>query len=400
MSKASRTAEHSVSLVDPFPHGEFTNRWGSLQRAMKKAALDALLATSRSNFEYITGYRTPSWLIKSRPLMVILPVEGDPTVVVSSTHALDVAGAGIVRDIREFGGFERAATESLIATLRDKGLASARLGIESGQEQRLGMPLEEFRRLENECPKAVMSDAGQVFWEARIRKSELEIGRARTAGKIAGRVYESLMSDLGPGWSEAQVYRQIVAGTVELGGEAPGYVTMTGGPSAYGQHNTWPGQRSFEPGELFWVDVAGTFGGYYSDYTRCAAVGHASQEQHEAYALVLEMLDAALSVIKSGARVSSIFEAARSAAARKGASLRVASRIGHGVGLDLTEPPSLTSQEDSVLEASMILAVEPGMLTAHGWYHLEENVAVTDGGYELLSAPQPRELLVARGKPQ
>jgi Xaa-Pro dipeptidase len=72
--------------------------------------------------------------------------------------------------------------------------------------------------------------------------------------------------------------------------------------------------------------------------------------------------------------------------------MRVASRVGHGIGLDLAEPPSLALDETVVLEAGMAITVEPGILTHDGWFHLEENLVVTEGGYELLSAPMPREL--------
>jgi Xaa-Pro dipeptidase len=365
---------------------------------MTSAGLDALLITSQANFTYVTGYRTPSWLIKSRPLMALVPSTGAPIAILSATHAGDLEASGPPLRLHTYSGFEEEATDGLIGLLQTERLTSARIGIESGREQRLGMPLIEFGRLTQELERAELRDAASALWKVRMIKSDNEISRLRTAGQIAGEMYESLLRELQPGWTEKDVYRYIAVATLERGGDAPGYVTITAGPGGYHRSNAWPRERRIERGELFWVDVAATFDGYYSDYTRCAAIGSASAAQRDAYQLVLEMLDGAVAAVRPGAEPRAIMAAASKAGERKGMNLRVASRVGHGVGLDLTEPPSLSAEDRTPLVPGMVLAVEPGMLAEHGWYHLEENVLVTGQGCELLSAPQPRELPVATGR--
>jgi Xaa-Pro dipeptidase len=356
------------------------------------AGLDALVVTSQRNFEYVTGYRTPAWLIKSRPMAVVLPASGAPIAVVSDAHAVELEAQGLVRRIRPYAGLERAATDALLSTLREEGLASASLGFEMGTEQRLGIPLAEFRRLCDGLPKAGIRDGGGVLWSARIRKSEAEIAYLREGGRIAGTVYESLIDDIRPGWTERQVLQEFTIRAVEEGADAPGYVTMTGGRAGYHRHNESPRDRAFARGELFWIDVGLTFRGYFSDYTRCAALGAASPMQQEQYRLVLEILDEALAAVRGGVSARSVVAVAVAASRRNGAELRFPSRLGHGLGLDLTEPPSLTEDEEITLESGMVLTVEPGMLTSEGWCHLEENVVVRDGGCEFLSARMPREL--------
>lgn len=383
--------------MTPLAAAEYADRWRRLQRGMAEVSLDALLVTSQTNFEYLAGYRTPAWIIRARPQVVVVPATGDPIGVVASTHAVELEGEGILHRLRPYNGFEREATDQLIATVKEEGLASGRIGVESGAEQRLGIPLDEFTRLRDALPGATFRDGGEVLWRARMLKSEGEIARLREAGRIAGEVYEGLLPRIRPGWTERQVYREIVVGTVERGGDAPTYVTMTAGPGGYHRHNAWPRDRAFAPRELFWVDLGATFQGYYSDYTRCAALGEASSGQRDAYRLALEMLDEAVEAVRGGVETRSVLRAAAGAAARSGATLRVASRIGHGLGLDLTEPPSLAEDDTTVLEPGMVLAVEPGVLTEEGWFHLEENVVVREGGRELLSARMPRELPVAGG---
>jgi Xaa-Pro aminopeptidase len=380
--------------IVPFPRAEFEARWERLQRGMVEEGLDGLLITSQTNFEYVTGYRTPAWMIRSRPMLVLLPVEEEPTAIVSLTHAVELEAEGLIDDLYAYDGFEAEATVALLSALRDRGLAGSRLGIEAGLEQRLGIPLGQFRKLKSAFPGEQLPDGSGAIWRARMIKSEAEIARLRVAGRIAGEAYARLLSRLAPGWTERHVYQEISQAVLELGGESPGYVTMTAGKDGYHRHNGWPGDRCFEAGELFWMDLGATFQGYFSDYTRCASMGPPTQAQRDAYQLSLEMLDAALSVVRSGAETGEPVAAAAAAARRAGAELRVASRIGHGVGLDITEPPSL-ARGAGRLEEGMVLAVEPGVLTDHGWYHLEENVVVRGEGCEFLSARMPRELPVA-----
>jgi Xaa-Pro aminopeptidase len=133
---------------------------------------------------------------------------------------------------------------------------------------------------------------------------------------------------------------------------------------------------------------------YFSDYTRCAAVAKASLTQRETYQRVLEVLDRMLEVVRTGTAASAVFATARDAAARIGLDPAIPTRVGHGIGLDLTEPPSLAADASTVMEEGMALAVEVGVLTDEGWFHLEENVVVRGTGCEFLSQRTPRELPV------
>lgn len=378
-----------------FPNDEFTDRWSRLHRSLRDSRFDAVLISSRANFEYVVGYRTPVWAITSRPLALILPLDRHPVLVVPPSHALEVSIRGLIRDIRPYRGFERDATDQLIAALREAGLTKGRIGVELGLEQRLGISVAELERIKKSLPNASFVDAAEVMWRVRRKKSEREIDCLRQAGAIAGEVLGSLLSDMGEGWSELQVYREASIRALRLGAEAPTYITMTAGPGGYDRQDSWPRQRTFARGELFWMDFAGTFNSYYFDYSRSAAIGRASRLQLDTYRRVHEMLDAALATVHAGVDVSEIVKAALGCAQQHGLNITMPSRMGHGLGLNLTEPPSLTGMAGEVLDAGEVIAVEPAVLTPHGWFHLEENILVRAGGYELLSAPMPRTLPIA-----
>ena len=93
------------------------------------------------------------------------------------------------------------------------------------------------------------------------------------------------------------------------------------------------------------MDVAAPYRAYFADYTRCASIGPGLPVQHDTYRQVHEILDFALDAVRAGVEASAVMAAAQDAAGRCGLTITVSSRIGHGVGLDLTEPPSLTTTQ-------------------------------------------------------
>ena len=223
-------------------------------------------------------------------------------------------------------------------------------------------------------------------------KSRHEIAYLREAGRITGAAYASLLPALREGWTQLDVYRAFGRSLLEFGGDGPEYLTMSGGPGHYDLHNSWPGERAFVADELFWMDVAAPYRAYFADYTRCASIGPGLPVQHDTYRQVHEILDFALDAVRAGVEASAVMAAAQDAAGRCGLTITVSSRIGHGVGLDLTEPPSLTHDATDVLLPGMVIAVEPGVITDHGFYHLEENVVVLANGYAFMSEPMPETL--------
>lgn len=377
---------------EPFPAAEFQARWKRAQALLPDAGLDALVLTSQRNFEYFTGFRTPAWYIKSRPLFVVVPSSGPPFAVASEAHAIEIEAEGIVDSLVAYAGFEEAATSALIDGLTHNGLARGRLGFELGHEQRLGIPVREFERLSRALPGAHIADGTETIWHCRMTKSRHEIAYLREAGRITGAAYSGLLSVLREGWTQRDVYREFGRLLLFFGGDGPEYLTMSGGPGHYDLHNSWPGERAFVADELFWMDVAAPYRAYFADYTRCASIGQGLAVQRKTYRQVHEILEYALDTVRAGVEASAVMAAAQAAAGRLGLTITVSSRIGHGVGLDLTEPPSLSHDATDVLMPGMVIAVEPGVITDHGFYHLEENVVVLADGFAYMSEPMPETL--------
>jgi Xaa-Pro aminopeptidase len=145
-------------------------------------------------------------------------------------------------------------------------------------------------------------------------------------------------------------------------------------------------ERKLERGQVVLLELDGFADGYFFDVTRTMAVGTPTPRAQEIWGIVNEALDAALKTIQPGTLAGELTRAARQVVISRGFGAHFMHPVGHGVGLQLHEPPSLHPQSQELLEEGMTLAVEPAIYI-EGWgaVRLEETVAVTQDGYESLS---------------
>jgi Xaa-Pro aminopeptidase len=172
------------------------------------------------------------------------------------------------------------------------------------------------------------------------------------------------------------------------------------GAHGYEQINMGPTDRRLEAGDLLVIDVGATWRGYFCDFDRNFALGRATDEARAAYARVFEATEAGLAVVRPGRTAAEVWRAMASVADPAGRRDTPVGRMGHGLGLDLTEPPSLAPDDATVLEAGMVITLEPS-LTLPGLGGMarrlmvhEEDVVVTPTGCELLTRRAAAELPV------
>jgi Xaa-Pro dipeptidase len=122
------------------------------------------------------------------------------------------------------------------------------------------------------------------------------------------------------------------------------------------------------------------------------ALGDPGKERREAYRTVREITAQVIDRVGPGVPVAQLVDMARSLLATHGRVPGNASRIGHGLGLDLTEPPSVLETDHAVLEPAMVIALEPAIGFEAGYFVTEENLVVTDEGHRLISPPGPEYL--------
>jgi Xaa-Pro aminopeptidase len=377
-----------------FPRAEYEGRWRRAREALGAAGLDALLVTSEANYRYLSGHHTGFWLSKSRPMWLLLPRDGEPVLLITTNQVAQAEAMSPVTAIRAWDGFLADGIPVLADAVRGAGLGRARIGAELGFEQRLGMPVAELERLKGLLPGAAFVDAADVLWRLRRHKSPGEVACLRESARIAGAAYAAMFDAVRAGTSEREAHRAFLVELFRGGAERPGYIPITSGSGNYHRRTGGPTDRKLEPGDLLWQDGGCSYQGYWSDFSRMVAIGRATGEQTATYGAVREMTHGALAAVRPGRPFAEVVGQVRREFERRGFAWGATSRIGHAIGLDLTEPPSLRADVPDVFEPGMVLTIEPTVLAPHGLYQLEEIYVVTETGAELLTDPSPPELRV------
>jgi len=372
---------------------EYEQRFHRLQTELARIDADALLVTSEANFNYFTGYiAAHPWVSYSRNLIAILPREGDPVVIVPESLLGQAREQTWIERIETYTGIGEAPVATIAMVMKSLGLERGAIGAELGYEQRLGISYRDFQRLQDALPSARFVDAAPAIWALRLRKSPAELGYLREACRVTDAALARFFAELLPNMSERDMARLLGQYLLAEGADAIDWIMMTSGQGNY--HRTFgiPRDRRLEPGDMVWLDVSAIVNGYKSDYDRAAVLGGPTPAQVELQELVHTATMVGVSAIAPGVPVRSVVEAVNGSLTDAGFAPRDSGRIGHGLGLQSTEPPNVSLDDPTILDVGMVITVEPALIFDHGIYQVEQNVAVTETGYEVLSHA-PHELL-------
>lgn len=368
-----------------FAATEYRQRYEHLRTALGEIDADALLVTSEANFNYFTGYiAAHPWVSFSRNLIATLPREGAPLLIVPASLEGQAREQTWIAEIRTCETIGAAPVEAMTAAFHDLELAAGRIGAELGYEQRLGISQLDYQRLLNALPAATFVDAAPAIWNLRMRKSPAEVAALREACRVTDVALAQLFADLKPGMTERDMARRLGVLLLEAGADRVSWIMMTSGAGHY--HRTFgiPRDRVVEPGEMVWFDVSAIVDGYGADFDRAAVRGGPTPEQQRLQAIAHEATLAGIAVIQPGAPVASVVEAVNVTLRAAGVEPPTG-RIGHGLGLQSTEPPDISLTDPTILEPGMVVTVEPALIYEHGIYQVEQNVVVTETGHEVLS---------------
>jgi Xaa-Pro aminopeptidase len=173
---------------------------------------------------------------------------------------------------------------------------------------------------------------------------------------------------------------------LEGGAEYPGFVIITSGEGNYGRISKTNTNRRLVKGDYLWLDLGARYKGYWSDFCRSGEVGSITKERDDLQNTIHEVTMRAAEVMKPGMPVADVARACGRELERAGFEATFdCGRMGHGMGLMSTEPPSVTIYDDTILQEGMIINLEPGIVTDIGVFDLEENFVITKDGFETLS---------------
>ena len=242
---------------------------------------------------------------------------------------------------------------------------------------------------------AAFRSASPVISRLRNVKDADELAALARAGWAADETFRQICSARFEGRSEEEVARDLAELLMRNGHERADFAIVGSGPNAASPHHA-PGGRTIRARDAVLMDFGGVFGGYFSDTTRTVVVGEALRGLPEVYDAVRAASDAALAAVGPGVAAQDVDRAARAVIAHAGFGERFIHRTGHGIGLELHEPPWIVEGNDLELRPGMTFSVEPGIyLDDRFGVRIEDIVVVTDEGVDRLNR-STRDLQVVR----
>ncbi len=380
-----------TSLI--FPAGEYRHRVERLQAMMQKSDQDALLLTTPADVFYVTGFLTRFWESPARPWFIVVPSHGAPIAIIPSIGA-DLMGRCWITDIRTWDAPDpKDDGISLLANaLCDIVPKTGSIGIPMGLETHLRMPLADYKRLGDRIAPRRFVDATATLQRVREIKSEPEIDKIRTACDIAHRAFAGVADFAFSGRPLDAVFRDFQIALMREGADWVSYVAGGAGQGGYGDVISPAGTRPLERGDILMLDTGAVHDGYFCDFDRNFAIGPPDDHVRRAHAALHAATDAALTAVRPGMTASDLHRVLTDTLRAQKAQ-PLGGRLGHGLGITLTEWPSLTAKDNTVLCEGMVLTLEPGVAISDGKILVhEENIVLRAQGAELLSTRAPQDL--------
>lgn len=378
-----------------FPASEFEQRTNRLQTEMSVHGLDALLLTSPADVFYTTGFLTRFWESPARPWFVVVPAVGVPIAVIPSIGA-DLMSRTWITDIRTWDAPNPLdnGMDLLGDTLRACISKNGAIGVPMGLETHLRMPLADWAELKQALAPRRIVDATACVQRVREIKSEAEIAKIRDICASAGRAFDRVPEFAQVGRGLDAVFRGFQVACLEEGADWVSYLAGAAGQGGYSDVISPAPPRPLALGDVLMLDTGAVRDGYFCDFDRNFAVGTASQDAKRTYEALWRATEQVLAGLRPGQRACDVHQMICDAMSRHGADPG-AGRLGHGLGVTLTEWPSFTPMDQTLLHPGMVLTLEPSAIIGPGRMMVHEEVIVLrEDGAELLSPRAPETLPV------
>ncbi|HEX4601955.1 MAG TPA: Xaa-Pro peptidase family protein [Gemmatimonadales bacterium] len=355
----------------------FARRLARLQEELATRKIDLLIATPSTTFEYFTGDNPGR---SERLIALVVPVRGAPAVVCPSFEVERIRAHGAIADVH--GWDEQADPYRLVATVTHglkKTPGRATVALESSTAYAT------FLRLEDALGGAKLIDAAPVTERLRIVKAPEEVALIRRAIEITEAAIAATQAALAVGQTERDVARLLSREMQQRGAEGGGLVQF--GPSSALPHGH-PGDRALERDAVVLMDCGCRVSGYQSDITRTIWFGdHPPEEFRKVFNVVHDAQTAAIALGRPlFTKCQELDRAARKVIADAGYGAFFTHRLGHGLGLDVHEPPYIVEGNETRLEPGMVFTSEPGIYQPGKFgVRIEDDCVMTDNGIEVLS---------------
>jgi Xaa-Pro dipeptidase len=392
-SKAEELHRPAPRFAD-FPYSEWTTRIEKARRLMREQGIDLLMLWNDRNIRYFTAYTSTHWETPSiPPLLAIIPVDDDPVAMTGEFFLSTAEMQTWIQDIRlisrGYAYSEKTLREipiEVAAIVRDIGYGRANIALEMGQlgNMYIPRPLNDIQSLMSELPEANFVDGDQVIWGCRQIKSALEIERLIKAAAIHRQAISTVVQEFRPGMTEADVGNLFICSAFQNGAEMISTGSIKCGSDKEGMIDT---KHSFDGvtihrDDSLGMDMGVSYKGYWADMGRVINVGPITEEFRKYSEQLIRSFDSIAQAAKPGMTVGDLQKAVCASLGMDTSD----ETAGHGIGLDIHEPPFISADSDVMLEPGMTFEVEPYLYRGsrkeggQGYFHYENLIIITERG--------------------
>ena len=377
-----------------FPKEEYLKRLDNIHKKLENENIDAIVITSPANFRYFSGLDSNFWESPTRPWFLIISKNGKIKALVPSI-GLSAIESTFIKDIEVWQSPNpKDEGTSLLKKIIKTFPKNSNIGFELGMETYLRMSIKEFLKIKKDLQEYNFIDSTNIVWSLRKIKSDLEIKNIEKICSITSKVFNNLINKISLGMSEREIATIFKKDLINNGVDYIMYLSCASGINGYNQIICNPSEKKIGDGDILIIDTGSTLNGYYCDFDRNFGFGNINQKSLDAYNKLWDATEKTLEIIKPGISCKEVYESLSKNLFSKNVKSNVG-RMGHGFGLQLTEPPSIMIDDNTILEKNMILALEPSIEIENDLMLVhEENILITQNGNRLLSSRTPKELPV------
>ncbi len=355
-------------------NSEVEARRATLAAGLASRQLDALLVAFSSNLRYLSGFTG------SNANLLVLP--GRSILFTDPRYAIQ-ARQEVTCEVRIS---RRSLVADVVAALARRRLK--RIGYEPAR-----ITCDFYEYLKSHLPlKASLEPAGGWIEHLRMVKSPAEIELIRRSAETNSRAFEQAIARVRPGIKERDLAAELEYRMRRLGAEKPAFDTIVAAGVRSALPHAQPGAAPLATGDLVVVDMGAQQDGYCSDMTRMLFLGRPTARVKRTYRAVREAQLAALDAVRPGVLTARVDAAARKVLRAHGLERAFVHSTGHGLGLEIHEPPRIGRRDKTRLAPGMAITIEPGAyLEGFGGVRIEDTVVVTPTGCEILTRT-PKDL--------
>jgi Xaa-Pro aminopeptidase len=344
------------------------SRLKRLKKALGKSGLSSMLVTRDANVAYLSGFTGSDSM---------LVITADSQFFLTDSRYIEEARDTVTGfNITDVAPSAYEAIGSIVRANRIK-----RMAFES-----MHMPYDVVRHLGQRLGRVSLVPLKNVVEGLRAVKDEREIALIKRSAGLTKRTLKAVIGKIRPGTPEAEAAAALECAYIKSGAK-PSFPSIVASGANSSRPHARPTSRRIAKNDIVMIDTGCSLDGYNSDITRTVMVGSVKDEIKKIYGIVKSAERFALDAVAAGRKASEIDRAGRQYIKDKGYGKFFGHSMGHGVGLEVHEEPSISEKSGAVLEPGMVFTIEPAIYIPRlGGVRIEDMVLVTEKGRELLTA--------------